>query len=192
LVAWPPWAQPDDAADVPAGWYPDPDQPQTQRYWDGSDWTNQHAPLAETRNTGAAIAVTPSLALVGFGALIAIIGCFLPLAETEGSIPLVGNSMIQHWEGVMVVVWAVAAILNALRARPRWQLYTFIAGAVILGVAVLAGVHLPIEYRNALSEEVAGKASPGTGVWAVGVGGGLIMLAALAGVGSPARGEGRS
>lgn len=26
------------------GWYPDPDQPQTVRYWDGTEWTEQRAP----------------------------------------------------------------------------------------------------------------------------------------------------
>src|SRR3989337_2750247 len=30
----------------PAGWYPDPDNPETtQRYWDGQAWTESHAPL---------------------------------------------------------------------------------------------------------------------------------------------------
>ena len=28
-----------------AGWYPDPDQPGTLRYWDGAGWTDQRAPL---------------------------------------------------------------------------------------------------------------------------------------------------
>lgn len=31
---------------VPAGWYPDPQQPDTQRYWDGQRWTEHTAPLA--------------------------------------------------------------------------------------------------------------------------------------------------
>lgn len=31
---------------APAGWYPDPDQAQTQRYWTGSEWTEQRAPMA--------------------------------------------------------------------------------------------------------------------------------------------------
>lgn len=30
---------------VPAGWYPDPDQVDTQRYWAGSEWTDQRAPM---------------------------------------------------------------------------------------------------------------------------------------------------
>lgn len=30
----------------PAGWHPDPQAPSTQRYWDGSQWTEHRAPLA--------------------------------------------------------------------------------------------------------------------------------------------------
>ena len=29
---------------TPAGWYPDPTQPGTQRFWDGEQWTEQRAP----------------------------------------------------------------------------------------------------------------------------------------------------
>lgn len=29
---------------TPAGWYPAPDEPGTQRYWDGSSWTEHRAP----------------------------------------------------------------------------------------------------------------------------------------------------
>ncbi len=33
-------------ADLPAaGWYPDPEQPGQQRYWDGQQWTEHRAPL---------------------------------------------------------------------------------------------------------------------------------------------------
>lgn len=36
----------------PAGWYPDPEQAQTQRYWTGSQWTEQRAPLATSAGKG--------------------------------------------------------------------------------------------------------------------------------------------
>jgi hypothetical protein len=44
------------------GWYPDPTQAATQRYWDGTAWTEQRAPLAPTlvqvapRSNGASLA----------------------------------------------------------------------------------------------------------------------------------------
>jgi Protein of unknown function (DUF2510) len=28
-----------------AGWYPDPENPQMARYWDGSQWTDDRRPL---------------------------------------------------------------------------------------------------------------------------------------------------
>jgi len=31
-------------AATPAGWYPDPDDPSSQRYWDGSAWTDHRHP----------------------------------------------------------------------------------------------------------------------------------------------------
>lgn len=57
----------------PAGWYPDPDQPQTQRYWTGSEWTDQRAPMApkpEDRASGVLLFVSYAAAfllpLIGF------------------------------------------------------------------------------------------------------------------------------
>lgn len=32
---------------IPAGWYPDPESAQLQRYWDGTRWTEHTAPLAQ-------------------------------------------------------------------------------------------------------------------------------------------------
>ena len=33
-----------DAAPPPAGWYADPERPDTLRYWDGSQWTEHTHP----------------------------------------------------------------------------------------------------------------------------------------------------
>jgi hypothetical protein len=32
---------------TPAGWYPDPDDPASQRYFDGTQWTEQRMPAAQ-------------------------------------------------------------------------------------------------------------------------------------------------
>jgi hypothetical protein len=37
----------------PAGWYPDPDESGGQRYFDGQSWTDQTAPAAAPRPSGA-------------------------------------------------------------------------------------------------------------------------------------------
>ncbi|GBE64535.1 hypothetical protein MFM001_09970 [Mycobacterium sp. MFM001] len=38
--------QPSSPPSVPAGWYPDPNNAQLQRYWDGTRWTDTTAPPA--------------------------------------------------------------------------------------------------------------------------------------------------
>jgi Protein of unknown function (DUF2510) len=51
------------AADTsPAGWYADPNDPQLQRYWDGSDWTQNTAPgPAAGTAAGAAAVAQPQI-----------------------------------------------------------------------------------------------------------------------------------
>jgi hypothetical protein len=60
----------------PAGWYPDPDQAQTQRYWTGQQWTDQRAPMspAPERDRGAG-----ALVVIGYitAFVIPIIGFIL-------------------------------------------------------------------------------------------------------------------
>lgn len=172
--------------DAAPGWYPDPDQPQTQRYWDGGDWTEQRAPLndsAEAPSAGGGLTAQSKFAvgllLAGLGAAIAIVGVFLPVADTESSIQIAKNSMIQHWEGGVVIGVAVAGFIAALWSTSRPL--TLLTGAGLIAVAVIGGTNLPIEFRNEFSEVVAGDASPGAGIWTVGVGGGLMALAAFFG-----------
>ena len=66
-------------ANAPAGWYPDPTMSNTQRYWDGTRWSNHFAPMpppmvyaAEASNSGA-LAVGYIFAI-----LMPIVGTFLP------------------------------------------------------------------------------------------------------------------
>jgi hypothetical protein len=55
----------------PAGWYPDPSTPGTQRYWDGSRWTEHTAPLQAAptpASSAATIPGTPTLELAAAAA----------------------------------------------------------------------------------------------------------------------------
>jgi hypothetical protein len=36
---------------APAGWYPDPENPTQERYWDGATWTQNVAPVSPCANT---------------------------------------------------------------------------------------------------------------------------------------------
>ena len=57
-----------------AGWYPDPQQTGTQRYWDGERWTEQVAPMPEARGaTNAAASVFLLLCAVGVVVLLILV-----------------------------------------------------------------------------------------------------------------------
>ena len=69
------------SSDVPQpsaapGWYPDPNMPGTQRYWDGGKWTDNVAPLpppAPTRTgfTGSSLAVVVGI-LIAAGVVLVV------------------------------------------------------------------------------------------------------------------------
>jgi hypothetical protein len=46
------------------GWYPDPEQVDTQRYWNGEEWTEQRAPL-DNRSSGLPISSQTIRRIVG-------------------------------------------------------------------------------------------------------------------------------
>lgn len=43
---------------VAAGWYPDPEQIESQRYWDGHKWTDRRAPLPVPTSTSSSQVVS--------------------------------------------------------------------------------------------------------------------------------------
>lgn len=51
----------------PAGWYPDPTTPGTQRWWDGAQWSDHTAPLQASAPTRATPGSGPLPQLASFG-----------------------------------------------------------------------------------------------------------------------------
>jgi hypothetical protein len=188
----------------PAGWYSDPER-SGLRWWDGAQWTEHRQEFASSqpseaastgdtstvtiaRSDGQAVPLAVVLALVGAG--LAIVGMFLPVAEVNSAVHIAKNSLIQHPEGPIVIAVALRGVLAALRGGAALP---FLAGLALVGLAVYAGTHasnlvglntagtelLQQTAGTVLGERIseAVEASPGPGVWTIGVGGAFLMLA---------------
>ena len=71
----------------PAGWYPDPQNPETlQRYWDGQHWTDSHAPIGtpivEPSNPPRDLGIAEGVAVAGM-TLIAVLAVFSIVADAQ-------------------------------------------------------------------------------------------------------------
>jgi hypothetical protein len=74
----------------PAGWLPAPDRPESLRYWNGSEWTDQYAPGQPAAPTTTAVAPGPAggkrSALIAVGAVALLAGgCVIGAAVAGGS-----------------------------------------------------------------------------------------------------------
>lgn len=87
-------------SDAPgAGWYPDPNDAKTNRYWDGSQWTESRAPIA-----GVSAKEERADGVIIWGYIFAVI------------IPIVGfiiglTQISKNRHGIWVVLASVAAFI---------------------------------------------------------------------------------
>lgn len=175
------------AAEQPAataGWYPDPDQVGTVRYWDGDGWTEQRAPAAPTQ------AERPSdftfrLVLGIAGAIAVAVSVFLPMLDSGTSLHIASNSVIAQSKiaGIIALVVALAAGARAAEARHEngvdWSL--IILGALVIAGAVFGGTGKRTELVTT-GPFIGGhsfQGSPGVGIYVLGAGGLLIAIAGL-------------
>jgi hypothetical protein len=123
------------ASDSPAaGWYPDPENPDSERprWWDGERWTDAYAPVT-----------SPSTAAwVGAAALLAIPGVLTPLRSAdrgETSAYAVGSGFGAVF-GSLLFALLIRFIYVKVAARQRqvWSPWTLVIAAVI-GLLVLPG-----------------------------------------------------
>lgn len=125
--------------------------------------------------------------MVGFGAIAVLFGLFLPAAEIAAPIPIADNALIQHsqgWAAAFFVVLAVtltADVLYRRRAKFGLLIPLLICGIVIAGNAYRFNKDMPFEPTNRFAARVVEQfgLTAGIGLWAVGLGGLLVSLAAL-------------
>ncbi|MFE6997545.1 DUF2510 domain-containing protein [Microbacterium sp. NPDC057659] len=119
------------SSDAPAGWYTDAESGQV-RYWDGTTWTAQVSPIAETQaGTVAAPAAAPASDAPRRSA-IGYIGIALAVIGTVGvCTPWIPSELLG---GLVLVVGFVLSIVAVFR-RPRWA---GIAGIVVSVLGTLA------------------------------------------------------
>lgn len=175
------------APSAPPGWYPDPTQPQTQRFWDGNEWTEQRAPLGTTSPSPASLTGPPTnvvaVSMAILGLLIAVVGVFLPRAESDAFIKIAENSLIQNGDGIFVLVFAAFGAAGAYAASraSSFSIAVVIDGLLIIGFAIYAGTgdRLELTSISPLGDGSTSQGTPGIGIWAVGIGGALITLAGM-------------
>lgn len=82
-----------------AGWYPDPENPQMARYWDGSQWTDDRRPLVSN------VEVSGWLLFFGYAGAI-----FLPIVGLIIGIVLLVKKATGHGVAVLAISIAIFAL----------------------------------------------------------------------------------
>ena len=144
---------------TPAGWYPDPDGSQQQRYWDGSQWTQHYAAPAAGGAPAAGYPAAPATNFAGPStgpvepapstwwavpalAVLALIGA----AGLWVSAKLGGRTLNEtnglEGDGTIMLVLVVIAVVLLVVWRQTGQRWSAIVAAVLLAIATL----LPLIY----------------------------------------------
>jgi hypothetical protein len=167
----------------------DPDDPAVLRDLEAIRGSDPAVPHAEKTEVGDPTNRRLGVGLASAGAALLLIAVFLPMADSSRFAHVGGNSLIQHAQGWIAVVVAVGTAVLAyqsLAGRVRSRALMLIGLAVII-LAVLWGTSDDLltltssapteglglqETLEVMSFEE--KASPGIGIYAVGVAGLLI------------------
>lgn len=143
---------------TPAGWYPDPNGTQQQRYWDGSQWTEHYA----APSGGAAPAAAGSAPPVSFGgpststvspaptswwavpalAVLALIGAIGLWVSAELGGRTLNETNGTDGDGSIMLVLVVIAVVLLVVWRQSGQRWSAIVAAVLAAIATL----LPLIY----------------------------------------------
>ncbi|MTV23864.1 DUF2510 domain-containing protein [Nitriliruptoraceae bacterium ZYF776] len=189
-------------SDAPPGWYPDPNDPASTRWWNGSAWADPPPPPPPAGPGGVPAPSVPSTpphgaagstataapgplarwATIG-GAAAVVVGAFLPWLTLNA--PFVGSMSVAGIEGdgvltllVALAAAGVAAPLFKDERLVRWRsLTTAVCGAVITVIAVVAAVGV----RDATTVLEFGQIGRiGIGLWLTMLAGACASAGALA------------
>ena len=156
-------------SDVPAGWYSDPDWPNTERYWDGGAWTDQRreeraqpevAPSRATARTSAppqsvstSGSVSAAIWAAGICTGLVAIGSLGPWATSalESTTGLVGDGKISLG---LAIVAAIALGFYVSEAGPGRAIVIAICGALAALVGVIDLVDIESRTTRAFGREV--------------------------------------
>ncbi len=133
---------------TPAGWYPAPDQPGNERYWDGSQWSDAYRPAggapppaAPPGGTGWAPQATPPMGAYGavpgqaYGpapdnylvwAILSTLFCCLPF----GIVAIVKSTQVNN-------LWQQGRTTEAQQAAASAKQWAWISAGVGIAVSVV-------------------------------------------------------
>jgi hypothetical protein len=107
---------------------------------------------------------------------LAILGCFLPAADSQQVLTIANNSLVQT-DGWLVIILAVVAGVLAYRGRTETgRSPGLIVIGIVLGILAVAAAS-NFEVQNGLGQSV--ETTPGVGIYAVGAGALFVVIAGL-------------
>lgn len=97
-----------EAGSPAPGWYQDPGDPSSNRYWDGAQWTDGRAPREGAGDSGGKETRATGIVIAGyiFAVLIPIIGLIIGLTQIS-----------KNRHGIWIVVVALAIIALFVSAQ---------------------------------------------------------------------------
>jgi hypothetical protein len=131
------------AATAPTGWYPDPRDPGSLRWWDGRQWTMTEPPpdsggaspeqvvRAESR-----LSVAASASVV-VGAIVFVVWTLVPVTMFDGVILAVGALLVGAGIGIGVAARSALRLSGSYSARALSLVPTIMGGVVAAGMLVL-------------------------------------------------------
>lgn len=128
----------------PPGWYPDPEDANRARYWDGATWMPQATSTSRERN-GSGLTVTRGVCLILLALLFGVIAVrALPEGPTHWSryATEFADTVWRIYFGTVLALCVAALILgiHSLTRPSAHPMYSVIAGVAMVVVGVAGGV----------------------------------------------------